>query len=70
MVEALDEPIVMGWLVSGSIRIGAVKEGADWTYHTLEVTIDSTSEIIDLLPGETCRVIPVMPAAESTGALC
>ena len=43
---------------SGSIRIEAVKQGGDWTYHTLEVTIDTTSEIIDLLPGETCRLIP------------
>ncbi len=43
---------------SGSIRVEAVKRGADWVYDTLEVTIDSTSEIIDLIAGETCRLIP------------
>ena len=83
VVEALGEPIDMGWLISGSIRyenregeadltipisgpddagfirLEAVKQGADWTYYRLEVTIDSTSEIIDLIPGEMCR-LPAM----------
>lgn len=84
VVEALGEPIEMGWLISGSvryenregeanltipisgpedsgsIRLEAVKQGEDWTYHRLEVTIDSTSEIIDLIPGEMCGLMFMM----------
>ncbi len=84
VVEALGEPIEMGWLISGSvryenregeadltipisgpydsgsIRLEAVKQGEDWTYHRLEVTIDSTSEIIDLIPGEMCGLMSMM----------
>ncbi len=92
VVEALGEPIEMGWMFSGSIRyqnregdadmtipisgphgsgsirLEAVKQGADWTYHTLEVTIDSTSEIIDLIPGDICRLI--QGKARRPGEVC
>lgn len=78
VIEALGEPVEMGWTISGSLRyenddgeadltipisgpdgtgqlrVEAVKQGGDWIYHRLEVTIDATSEIIDLTPGVMC----------------